>query len=417
MQPNDTVPDEWRTEHLMLLVGGNPLPNFVAAKLLLREGGTLHLLHSPGTGGVARAIARQVEAVYLTHEISDPASMSAVTTVVADVLETQCRGQPVGLHYTGGTKSMAVHAHAEVRRQRPDAILTYLDSGTLSLYCDSSIRPHPVQFAVQPTIVQLLSLHDLKLEREDDFVDVDGRATSPAPAFVALNEALARAHIQKDNCAAYDAWCAEYLRRPKQGDLVKNPSQFPHKPVPLPMTPGLAEVTQQMRAILQITGDDFDPHQIPWKELPEVGSVKHFVEHIDGKWVEHLVLQAFRANQENNRLSSLAMSLKTDEDLSSHHFEFDVAAMQGYQLYAVSCTREARKDRCKPKLFEAIVRAEQLGGSEAKTALVCAYSMPDVLEKEARERWRPESSNRIRVFGAADLPHLAEKFDEWTSRF
>ena len=78
MKPNDTVPDEWKTEHLLLLIGGNALPNFVAARLLLRDGGTLHLLHSPGTGGVARAIARQVKAEYLTHEISDPASMSCL---------------------------------------------------------------------------------------------------------------------------------------------------------------------------------------------------------------------------------------------------------------------------------------------------------------------------------------------------
>jgi hypothetical protein len=34
---------------LILLVGGNPLPDAVAAKLLLAEGGTVILIHLKGT--------------------------------------------------------------------------------------------------------------------------------------------------------------------------------------------------------------------------------------------------------------------------------------------------------------------------------------------------------------------------------
>ena len=411
MKPNDTVPDEWKTEHLLLLIGGNALPNFVAARLLLREGGTLHLLHSPGTGGVARAIARQVKAEYLTHEISDPASMSAVTTVVADVLDRQCQGRPVGLHYTGGTKSMAVHAHAEVRRRRPDALLTYLDSRTLQLYCDSNISPRPVQFAVHPTIMELLGLQELTVKHEENFVEPDGRPKMPLPTLVALNQALARAHTQKEGCIAYDAWCKENLRRGK--NLVDKASQFPNRPVPLPMAPSLNEVAEQLRAVLHVTEDSFEPHDIDWLGVPGIGSVEHFVKHLDGQWVEHLVLETLVANREAFRLGAIGISLDTNEKSSPYDFEFDVAAMQGYQLYAFSCTRDATKQLCKHKLFEAVVRAEQLGGSEAKTALVCAYAMPEMLEREARERWRPESDNRIRVFGAADLPNLAERIGEW----
>jgi hypothetical protein len=38
-----------KSQHLILLVGSNPLPNAVAAKLLLAEGGTVTLIHSKGT--------------------------------------------------------------------------------------------------------------------------------------------------------------------------------------------------------------------------------------------------------------------------------------------------------------------------------------------------------------------------------
>jgi hypothetical protein len=41
--------EPYRTDHLFLIVGANPLPNFVAALLLSKKGGTIHLLHSKGT--------------------------------------------------------------------------------------------------------------------------------------------------------------------------------------------------------------------------------------------------------------------------------------------------------------------------------------------------------------------------------
>ena len=43
------IPEERRSDHLFLLMGENPVPNWVAARLLLREGGLAHLLHSAGS--------------------------------------------------------------------------------------------------------------------------------------------------------------------------------------------------------------------------------------------------------------------------------------------------------------------------------------------------------------------------------
>ena len=56
-----TIPESWKTDHLILLVGSNPLPNYVAAQLLLNEGGTLHLLHSVQTREIADLIKAHME--------------------------------------------------------------------------------------------------------------------------------------------------------------------------------------------------------------------------------------------------------------------------------------------------------------------------------------------------------------------
>ncbi len=52
--------DDWRTQHLFLLIGGNPLPNYVAGSLLLSTEGTLHLVHSPDTREMADRIGKRL---------------------------------------------------------------------------------------------------------------------------------------------------------------------------------------------------------------------------------------------------------------------------------------------------------------------------------------------------------------------
>ena len=44
---NNPIPSHLQSEHLFLLIGKNPLPNWVAARLLLRDEGRLYLVHSP----------------------------------------------------------------------------------------------------------------------------------------------------------------------------------------------------------------------------------------------------------------------------------------------------------------------------------------------------------------------------------
>jgi len=92
--------------------------------------------------------------------------------------------------------------------------------------------------------------------------------------------------------------------------------------------------------------------------------------------------------------------------------EFDVAAMQGYRLFAFSCTVSAEKEKAKLKLFEAYVRAKQIGGDEAKVALVSGYPQPQKLFEEISEAWM-ESRNKIKIFGPQHLPNLETHLKDW----
>ena len=98
-------------------------------------------------------------------------------------------------------------------------------------------------------------------------------------------------------------------------------------------------------------------------------------------------------------------------------FDLDVAALRGYQLFAISCTTYDRKKEIKIKLFEAYIRARQLGGDEARIGMVCfapenhSDNNPANIEKEIKEEW--DAPGKFRIFGAEDLPHLTNRLKEW----
>jgi len=85
-------------------------------------------------------------------------------------------------------------------------------------------------------------------------------------------------------------------------------------------------------------------------------------------------------------------------------FELDVVGVLGYQLLAISCTYAASSKTCKQKGFEVIHRARQLGGDQARAALVCLISESErtLLEDDLSEELGLEGQV-IRIFGANAL--------------
>ena len=120
-------------------------------------------------------------------------------------------------------------------------------------------------------------------------------------------------------------------------------------------------------------------------------------------------MQVIKDISDEHLIHDYGMDFKVPTSVGKN-FQFDVAFMRGYQLFAISCTTSAKDDLCKVKLFEARTRALQLGGSEARVALVCCSGNPDVLKAELRGT---TEDSKIEVFGREDLPNLREKFNTW----
>lgn len=117
-------------DDLLLLVGTNPLPNWVAAKELLNPGGRVHLLYTKGVERHARRL-RDILEKRERIPVSWLATADADARKIYDEVKAyaarlaQNPNRKLGLNYTGGTKMMAVHA--------PHAVATVLFKFTVDI--------------------------------------------------------------------------------------------------------------------------------------------------------------------------------------------------------------------------------------------------------------------------------------------
>jgi hypothetical protein len=430
-----------QVEHLLLLVGSNPLPNAVAGRLLVQSGGLISLLHSAETLGTAQRLKAWLEhgESGVTAHLKQVAEANPVSIYdgVNERLEAGAR-QSVGLNYTGGTKAMSVHAYRTLERwaaqKRIRAVFSYLDARTLRMVYDpaspeSGESPHldPVACEICVQLKELLQMHGWSLKH-----DPTVKPTLPKTA-----EALAQA--QKEGSSAWTAWIRTELEekcRPvdrqkwcfrerdrrnlkgKELEALKDRCKRPDRQsdwagdnlldkveLQLPVDPPLQRVAAALREDLDLAGAVIPLSQCAGKG--GFGKSEHLCEWLHGKWLEHAVLRTFNEIAEPVHLHECAQNIETSEV----QFDVDVIALRGYQMFAVSCSTDSTKGLLKSKLFEAYIRARQLGGDEACTALVSCSDNPETLEREMRRDLHVQE--RLRVFGRNHLVDLKAHLTDW----
>lgn len=405
MNELNQIPYSCKTQHLFLLIGTNPLPNFVATRLLVQPNGVVHLLHTPETGNFADSIKRQLEqylpsAEYRLHEISgyDSTRIRHDIGRIARRLWEDLRGArdaSVGLHYTGGSAVMSAHAYSIIEEVFPDAVFSYLNARTLSIQFDGR-NGEPTRSIYAGRLCKV-SLEELvQLHSHTKFKEEPKRFK--ASEFVrAIIQALLEINLTEEG---FRAW-GEYTRKAKDERYKSLPD--------LSSYPSLEPFVN----VLHSLGENPTPADVvaAMERRAKKGLVSHR-EWFEGIWLEEYVLWELSRFAEEYPLHSYGQGMKVILRKSrTKYFELDVAAMHGYQLFAISCKASNNKDRCKLALLEAYVRARQLGGDEARVALVCLYDKARGFEVDVQEEWFAE--NRVRVFGPDELPSLSDHLREW----
>ncbi|MFN3982349.1 MAG: hypothetical protein ACK4SA_18385 [Caldilinea sp.] len=375
-----TIPDNLKSQHLFVLVGGNPLPNYVAIRLLRRENGHIYLVHTAQTSKIADRICQGAGLVLGQDAVKVLVDDGNAAEMRAKVLRLAASKSGVGLNYTGGTKHMALHVFQGLIAANPRLTLSYLDAETLSMRIeqgDGATHSFAIGLAVQLRFQELLALHGRTASTiETDLICPEVYPDLPRVPYDRWREWWNSASRGMGGCTA---------------DIA-----LPTEPAFAPLRPHWGDAT---------TLGDLAAH---WRT-----DVSTLAKWFGEAGLESYVLWSVRGVAEAAQLGETAKNVKPNEI----DFEFDVVAMRGYQLFAISCANSKDKGTIKLKLMEAYVRARQMGGDEARVAVVCRapandpLSSPRRIEQEMMEQLGADG--KIRVFGAEHIAQLQTHLLNW----
>ncbi|HET6842933.1 MAG TPA: hypothetical protein VFK06_14850 [Candidatus Angelobacter sp.] len=428
-----------RPRNILLTVGTNPLPVLVAAWRLACEfePQTLWLLHSVQTEMMAQAIAHQMrrrwEAVPTAGgtirmvPISDAAHPKSIASTVRSLIPEA--GSQWHLHYTGGTKIMALKAMQALTAAVGDPTDSYLDVNrhnvldqrgylinprvsderrewnldlrdlcvlhgfttdfrlehrhkspadvwTSTTGCFGEAKPEPVDFCYRN--------NGKPLEREWEAIGSEIFSlliNNPAPKDpgLELKEAFNSNWGNRDRL---------WLSLPSEE--IKTPVRWPSITIPdsQAQTEWAALPARINKLVTEFRwNDDLKLERI--KNGPSA-DLRMMWDFVNGADMEMAVHKSVRTVLEKRGLRfSLAHSVhiarrpKDEKTVARRCFELDVAVILGYQLVVISCSRSGKeRAHIKNKAFEALHRARQVGGDSARALLICGLSREDTADLE-----------------------------------
>ncbi len=404
--------EDYKVEHLFLLVGENPLPNYVAARTLLKDGGTVYLVFTKQTqsqkdcllgDGGRKPFSIQYVEVDLGNYESNAYHIRDRIQKKAKSLST---GR-IGLNYTGGTKAMSVHAYRALHDIKPDSLFSYLDSRTLKIYIDRQGN-EPIRFDVPLE----LSLEELfKLHNQNYWLKNKPPRSQPVLPDAAAK--FAEFHLDNNLAQEWRTWCSTQLYSQAKNENRWKREQDLKKIPPIKLEDLSQPIIDVLRSYLDASDREL---RLDVTQKKGFDNLTQVCEWLDGTWMESYVLQQVKEIHDEFKIKESMMSFHIyDPQHRSKYprFEFDVAFIKGYQLFAISCTTSSTKELCKMKLFEAHLRARQLGGDEARVALVCCYDKPAWIKDDIKFAI---PDKKIEVFGRSDLANLADGIADWIDR-
>ena len=154
------------TPFLILLIGSNPLPNYLATRLLAPR--AVRLVYTPETEGPMKHLRKALHGIVPNAETRcvSAADCAQIRAVLSDV------PNDAHLDYTGGTKVMAAHARMAFRDAGgEDGRASYVDERAGVLRRDNGVEVPLTSDETNLTFEVVFELHGCKLrdrtEREE----------------------------------------------------------------------------------------------------------------------------------------------------------------------------------------------------------------------------------------------------------
>jgi len=337
---------------LFVMVGTNPIPCYISALYLLdcyNSEIELYLvcskedprINQAGTFPVGERIRDQIHVLFpdlpiILKEISDVASSNAITAVLQNCYDDT---DEIHLNYTGGTKSMAAIAFNMLKGHQSFSS-SYLDGRRHIMVIDGEI--------VDGTDLRKNAYLKLNLETVIRLHGLDDFAENPInPGYRGLMDEIGNLLTNK---RINELYCSRNHQKTPPEKLIEEEKQVGQKREKLIIASGIRD------------------HE---------SNEKNINEFIDGKWLEYYLYD------ELNKTDHQGVDIYFDVE-RDNYCQLDLIAIYGYQMTLISVTTDAHQAMSKLKAFEAIHRAHQLGGDEAKTIMVTFMQDPRNLEANIR---------------------------------
>jgi hypothetical protein len=375
---------------LILLVGSNPLPNYLTTIALNPH--RVYLVYSSETFSIMERLDAGIKDAFkrlrgecdssLTKQIyvSDPTSSCEVSQTIGDLIKSIGKIDSIHLNYTGGTKVMS-----------SQALLKFYEMGGSSdqaSYLDEKFR----RLRFDSGREQRLGSLDLDLDRILQLHNIKAKSRSIVPNQPTKEDVI---EITRHACKSLENVQKLYneILRLKALDL-ENAKKEPF----IPRMHGLNLSHSQIPAD-SFTRKDLDA----WSKF------------LGGEWLEEWVAHLIR---ESGILSkSITVGVNGKRIGSGRKLEVDVAVVKKQRSYFISCTTDSSLQLCKSKAFEISVRSRQLGGDLSRAALVSLLSgsnseglFMDQIRADVDDAWGAE--NTMVVFGHEDLRNWFGFYDE-----
>lgn len=377
---------------VLILVGTNPLPCYVSAlylKDLFNGECRIHLVCSKdypkikqvGTYRIAERIKdvlvdKEVFAsndIYL-KEIDDVSRKQSIEMKLKEIKKTS---ESIHLNYTGGTKAMAALSFRFLA-DHEDFSSSYLDSRRNRIILDQTTVDEEVDEEADTDIGDLraapkyqldygliMRLHGIKLEEQN--------TKNQFPEIMRKMQDILMAGNQQDLT-----------------DLYGRNKRMRYYPLCVRHEEETRIFENAERLFIGLYGEEkfgsFSDEEL-----------KQLHEYIDGIWLEHLIFE------------NISRYIDPDDGIHIHFdvseknvMQIDLVAVYGYQLTVISVTTDSTKGLVKQKAFEAIHRARQLGGDEAKTILISLMEAPKTVEEDVSIS-SGSLAEYFRAFGANEI--------------
>lgn len=440
---------------LVLLVGTNPLPNYVVIKYFLKHNEKMERVwfvysektnSQVGTEKYADNIKEVIENE-ITNNTLDFKKVLLRNVGSADAIkqdlkknfkERALKRSIFHLNYTGGTKSMSVQTYNFFKKKYDSSSFSYLDSRDFKLEGDESkdFVTKDLRHEIGLSLISLINLHGYCENKK-----------SKKPIF---SEAIKKFEeiVMKDQLGKYLNWKKEHIRSYyyKNGNIIEKINHFlqqnnlsdaesiiDFKSNFNEKTPDFVfELLKTIPIENSILDDQKENIWIPNNPLSNGNKkfkdrTKFTISFLDGKWLEGYVYDVIKRKikdndgglkklyEENQVVVEGNLEIIRKNTDRCKPFEVDIFILNGYQVCGISCTTSSKELMCKNKGFEVLHRVRQIGGEEAKTILITCLEDEKIEDfyKDIEDKTR-SNSNEFLVLGIEDLKanNLWEKIRE-----